>query len=251
MTSLRQYLSLFARGRESIPLRSITHDDVEDWFQSRGEVNGTRASNLGRLSALFSFAKRRGWIDANPCDRVERVRVRQPVPSVLTVDQCRRALETCSLQWPSALAWLVLGLFCGIRPAELNRLTADSVKLDRAVVIVDTAASKTHRRRIVDIPPNAVAWLQAAPGATLPLTAITARRMKRRLARSLGLQAWPQDVLRHTAASMMLARDCNAGKVAMQLGHSERILLAHYHELTSRADAMEFFALQPPCVASG
>ena len=245
LTSLRQYLAQFIRGRESAPPRSITHDDIEDWFAGRNESNGTRASNLGRLSALFSFAVRRGWVDSNPCDRVERVRVEHKPPEVLTVDECRTILNITWTRWPKAVAWLVLGLFCGIRPAEVQRLTWADVKTDRGVVIVDSAASKTHRRRIVDIAPNAVEWLRAVPDAQLPLTAITARRVKRRLAHALGWSGWPQDVLRHTCASMMLARDQDAGRVAMQLGNSERTLLTHYHELTSREDAVAFWSMRP------
>ena len=54
--SLRLYLSQFARGREDLPLSHFTVEAVERWFAERSEALTTRASNAGRLSALFSFA---------------------------------------------------------------------------------------------------------------------------------------------------------------------------------------------------
>jgi hypothetical protein len=67
--SLRQYLALFARGREAAPLATISVAELEAWFASRKEVPAVRSSNLGRLSALFAYAVRRAWIRENPCRR--------------------------------------------------------------------------------------------------------------------------------------------------------------------------------------
>jgi hypothetical protein len=37
VTSLRQYLSLFARGREGWPLEAFTVETIEEWFATRKE----------------------------------------------------------------------------------------------------------------------------------------------------------------------------------------------------------------------
>ena len=61
----------------------------------------------------------------------------------------------------------------------------------------------------------------------------------------MGWPVWPQDLLRHTAASYLVARDGDAGKVALQLGNSAAVLLLNYRELVEKEDAAAFFELGP------
>ena len=58
---------------------------------------------------------------------------------------------------------------------------------------------------------------------------------------ALKLAAWPKDVLRHTAASYLLALHGDVGKVAMMLGNSPNILLTHYHEPVCETDCAAFW----------
>jgi hypothetical protein len=59
------------------------------------------------------------------------------------------------------------------------------------------------------------------------------------------LKRWPQDVLRHTAASNLLAHHQDVGKVAAFLGNSAGILLTHYKALVEKEDAEKFMKLMP------
>ena len=68
--------------------------------------------------------------------------------------------------------------------------------------------------------------------------------MRLALAQKVGI-TWDHDLLRHTAASMLLARDRDAGKVAEQLGHSPAILLRHYRELVSDEAAARYWKVSP------
>src|SRR5690349_1821911 len=67
LKSLRAYLAQFSRGRESSPVSAVDVFALESWFAGRSEALATMASNIGRLSALFAFCERRGWISRNPC----------------------------------------------------------------------------------------------------------------------------------------------------------------------------------------
>ena len=64
-------------------------------------------------------------------------------------------------------------------------------------------------------------------------------------AKILGLPSWPRDCLRHTAASMMLARDKNADKVSLELGNSPGVLHRHYKNLVTDSDCESFWRLTP------
>jgi integrase len=165
------------------------------------------------------------------------------VPRIFTVAEARTALEFVRATTPRLLPWFVLGLFAGIRPEEADRLDWAAVDLERGLVRVDAAASKVRQRRVVPLAPAAVAWLKL--GGDLPLPLTSRRRYVRRLRDRLGWAAWPQDVLRHTAASFLLAEHQDAAKVALWLGNSPKILLTHYHEMVSDAEKVAFWGLKP------
>ncbi len=59
------------------------------------------------------------------------------------------------------------------------------------------------------------------------------------------LKSWSHDIMRHSAASYMLAQTQNAAKVAAHLGHSEQVLFSNYRELVAPAQAKRFFSLRP------
>ena len=245
IASLRQYLTAFARGRECHPISDITPQHVEEWFAGRSEASTSHAANLGRLSALFSFAVRRGWIASNPCNRVEKVRIESTTPKILTPAQCRSLLNACG---PAIRPWVVSCLFAGLRPSEAERLDWSAIRLTGSdpCLVVDAAASKVRRRRIVPLALIAVAWLalDARPSGPLVSSHSTMRRARREAVRVSGVP-WSQDVLRHTHASMRLGVGHSPEQVAREMGNSPRILLTHYAELVQKADAVEFWNLRP------
>ena len=241
VVNLEVYLRAFARGREALPLSAVTPDIVESWL-ALARRSSSRATRLGRLGTLFSFAVRRGWLAHSPTDRVDRVSIERQPPVMLTVAQCQTLLTHARERAADALPFLALALFAGVRPSELMRVAWSDVDLPAARLTIAAAASKIRRRRLVDLPPNCVAWLRL--GGKLPLPAERWRYVRTGLAAHLGMK-WTADVLRHTAASMLLARDQDAARVALQLGNSPAVLLTHYRALATREDARAFFAIAP------
>jgi len=153
---------------------------------------------------------------------------------------------------PQYAACLALCLLAGLRPDETVRvsgrgLTWSNIDLDRGIVTIDAQTTKTRLRRVVHLEASAVAWLRAAKdaGSRLPLAAITRRRAVRYWRGVLNLDSWPQDTLRHTAASFLLAKHGDIGRVATELGNSPRILRQHYLELVSEEESAKFWNLMP------
>lgn len=247
LESLRQYLSLFSRGREALPLSKVNPQLVSEWFTLRKEPPASMRSNLGRLSAFFAWASRTKLLPANPCDAIERPRVDHRSPNVLTVRQAARLLGLCVRVSKPLTPWLVLCLLAGLRPEEADKTTWDRVDLEAGHVVVDSSASKVRQRRIVNLEPVARSWLRWARSIPMPLTKAVRRKYQRALRQAYGWDAWPQDVLRHTCASYLLALHQDAGKVARTLGNSASILLTHYHALVTRQNATRFWSrLTPP-----
>ncbi len=245
--SLGQCLRMFARGREDRTLDSFDVFSIEAWLAERTESLTTRVGNIGRLSALFSFAVRRGWISQNPCCLLERVRLEPARPKILTPDEVERLMRWVQFQKPSVMAYVALALFVGVRPEETEKLDWSAFDESGKILVVDACVSKVRHRRIAELHPSACEWLRAARSSqsVLPMHRMTRRRMLREARAVLGFESWPQDVLRHSAASYMMATYRDAGRVADWLGNSPSILLRHYRELVTAESALAFWNIRP------
>jgi integrase len=160
-------------------------------------------------------------------------KVADKVPFTLSLDQKDAILVWTYNHTPKMLGLATLEIILGVRPFETLRLNADCIKLEERKVMIDAAASKVWKRRIVPITDEAFIWLKIAEhsGAKYPVSHSTRRRFIKKLRTMLGFKAWPQDSLRHTAATNMLRKSGDAGKVARWLGNSEKILLKNYADI--------------------
>lgn len=235
---------MFIRGREDCQIEAVASEDIEAWL-AQYKVPSSRKSYFLRVSVLFSFAKRRGWIPENPCCRIEAITFEVKAPVILHVEQCERLL---ALAGPGLRPWAVLCLLAGLRPCEAQRLDWEAVRLggENPHVVVSAAASKVRLRRIVPLQSNACAWLalDARESGAIVQCYGALRRTRSEAAGALGL-VWTPDVLRHTYASMRIAAGAHAGDVAAEMGNSPGVLLTHYRELVSREEAARFWELRP------
>ncbi len=243
---LRTFLDRFAKGREETPVAAIGPNEIREWLAKFPRL-GYRATWLNRLSALFSWARRAGYVTANPCESIERVRIETNPVECLTVEQCRDLLEWTRAERPRYLALLVLELLCGLRPDEAEKIAWTDVDLAGGTVTVDASKTKVRTRRIVQLTDSAKVWLVEASRlkAELPVPDVSGRRHTRAMRERLGLKAWPVKLLRKTAASYLMAAWQDAGKVADQLGHSPGVLLKNYRALVKREAAELWMELRP------
>jgi hypothetical protein len=113
------------------------------------------------------------------------------------------------------------------------------VDLARAVITIPAAVAKTGRKRVVTIQPNLARWLARYGLAILPAghdRAVKAIRAAHRLA---------HDVLRHSFISYHVAAFRSKGDTALQAGNSEAVIDAHYLNLPTVPEALEFWELSP------
>lgn len=243
VTHLKWIVSQFIRGREAMRIGEISTEDLETWANTKSWTPQTRATVFSRLSAFFAFAVQRKYLGESPADGLHRVRIRRRPPRILSAAQANEFIRNA----PKALiGYIAVAMFLGARPEETEKLRWDQIDLDRGRLWINEVQTKTGQRRIVDIPPNVVEWLRLAPRfkGKLCRSHSSIRRDRKRLCARLNLQ-WESDLLRHTAASMMLAWYEDAPKVALQLGHSVKVLMTVYRELVTREEAEVFFAIRP------
>jgi integrase len=157
---------------ESSTVRTV---DIEQWVRGAGWKARTQRSYLGELSRLFKWGMNAGAVVRNPCDGVKvDVRGDEAEISCMSPEQALALLREAREHYADFVAYVVLGVFCGLRSIEIERLDAGAVSLEDGVVIVGAATAKTRSRRVVKIAPNAVKWLRlwvpSVAGRVLPFS---------------------------------------------------------------------------------
>lgn len=245
--AMGKYLRAFARGREEMAVADVTLQTVQDWFAGRNETPKRTVGSIGVISSMFTVCVDAGFLNANPCHKFRRPRVDYGRPTIFTPEQVRTAADHVHRYFPRHLGWFALTTFAGVRPEEVQKLHWSAFNEQAGTITIDAEQSKVRQRRIVHLEPAAVAWVREAKRIACPLD-LTERengKARKALCEKLGLSVWPQDVLRHTAASHWLALKRDAAAVALELGTSVEILMRHYRELVPDSQAQAFWQIFP------
>ena len=246
--SYRTALGALSRWLPMQAASEVQAADVENWLNGSGWAAKTRNSRLGYASSMFNWGIKAGLMAKNPCAGIERARLVADEIGTLTLAECEKLLNAAV--GTRLLPYVVFGMFCGIRRAELERLTWDSVNLSEATIIVGAKKAKTRTRRVVDICEAALAWLALVPAETMRadvrIVPSDFKDIWREFREQAGIAEWPNNALRHTFASMHYAMHQNEAKLQAQMGHESAAMLhKHYRALKTRAEAEKFWALRP------
>lgn len=191
--------------------------------------SSARQRRKGRaiLHGVFEHAVRQHWCTYNP---VESVRLPEPEEceiEPLNIPGLRRLLKAAAAP-PHRACMAALGvmLWCGVRPAEVQRLQWRDVDWEEKVLVLRPHHSKTGGCRHIPLRPALLAWLRAAggPGEGSLCPANWERRW-RRLREAAGLIPWQQDVLRHTFASYHAKYFRDFALLQSEMGHRSASLL--------------------------
>ena len=241
LRQLKVVLCSFANGRAREPIDQVKAPELERWIQTHDWASRTARGYLATVKTCFNFAVKRGYLDRNPALGVELPGGRWATAPIRihTPDQVRQVLETARRADLDVCRVLAIRYFSGLRSAEAHRIRESDLKLDQGFIEVPAAKSKTRARRLVTIQPNLAAWL-ALGGELQPLGDMTIRRVIR-----LSKVEWVHNATRHSFVSYHLAEFQNAGKTALEAGHSEAMLFSHYRALVTPAQAKEFWGILP------
>ena len=69
--------------------------------------------------SAFNFAVQRGYATGNPAEKTAKAKEPKADIGILTVTQAARLLESAT---PDILPYIAIGLFAGLRRAEIERL---------------------------------------------------------------------------------------------------------------------------------
>ena len=214
------------------------------------------------LTGFFKYAKARGWCTVIPTAWLM-------VPSMkgggdiqtFTADEFARLLAAASKEF---LPCLVLGGFCGLRSAEIERLNWEDIDLSSGQVVVGRDAAKTKSRRIVPICDAGRDWLKdyaKKTGCVWPKAHDDFYKQQAATAKATEIRdgsgqvvtpavEWKQNGLRHGYASHRLAVVEDAVKVAHEMGNSPGVVHSHYKALVSQAEGKRWFEILPETPAN-
>ena len=170
-----------AFGRREIA--ALTVDDVAELLHElrrAGRSAKTAASALATLQSVMRFARRCGWIVADPVEQLEhdeRPRPQRRRQRVLGGAEIERLLAACA---PRDRLMVATVLYTGLRISELLGLVWDDVDFAAGVIHVRAQLSRAHR----GVPAGRVAPKTAASARDVPLVAQLARLLSAHRQRS-------------------------------------------------------------------
>lgn len=243
LKDLRNRLTRFAKVFGERKLADITPVEIDQWLRTLCLGPLGRNTFRSRLSVLFEYGRQCGWTNTNPVAEVRKVKVSETLPGILTPEQAARLLEAAAHE---TLPYWAVGCFCGLRAAELERLSWADIHFEENVVEVPSLASKTASRRFVPIRENLAQWLEPYKAMHGPLCPTNLRVRLETDRKNAGLVEWPSNGLRHSFGSYHLQQFQNAGQTAMEMGHvSATVTYRHYNQRVRPAAAEKFWKIAP------
>jgi integrase len=244
LRDIRIRLGKFAEKFDGRMVATITRKEIDDWLRSLPFSPLTRNHYRQLVVLAFNFAVRCNYAIANPAVGAAKAKVINEAPGILSVNETARLLEAATR---NILPYLAIGLFAGLRRAELERLDWTEIDFESGLIEVKAGKSKTAQRRFVALQPNLREWLlplRKHKGNVTPVSGF--RQLFEQTREAAGINEWPDNALRHSFASYHLAQFKNAASTALELGHHDsRVTFAHYRELVKPKEAARYWNIRP------
>jgi integrase len=249
LKDLKCRLGQFANSFGNRLVSEIQAHEIDRWLRELGLAPQTRNNSRRVLRTAFGYATARGYATSNPAASAAKAKVIDKPPGILTVQQTASLLEAASRE---VLPYIAIGLFAGLRRAEIERLDWSQIDFETGLIEVTAQNSKTAQRRLVTMQPNLREWLlplRKHNGSVTPSNCFRELFEQARVA--AGIAQWPDNALRHSFASYHMAHFKNAASTALELGHHDsRITFAHYRELVKPKEAHRYWEIMPSDVAA-
>lgn len=257
-------------GRKILPafeksnLRDLDAERIERELSNQFLAASSFNLSLRAISPCFALAKRKNWIDENPCSRIPKRETGRAGPiSVLSVEEARAVISACR-DWTAdlsinpnwrvdasdALAAVCVQLFAGVRPAEVERLSWEDFDLGEGTIFVSNQKAKTDRSREIQMPATLRDWLEFVAPPEPRTGSVCPANWKRKMQvirMKAGIASTGRDQLRKSFASYHLREFGDVNLTRSILGHeTSEILFTNYRAAVRRRDAAQFWQIRPP-----
>lgn len=256
LKSLRLQVGRFVDQCQHTSVREITDTDLLDWIGEHDWSASSRNSFLACMKTFLRWCHSRGYVLRVVTESIPKALLEDRQIGILSVKQAGDLMRSTQTHDPELIPYVALGLFAGVRPSEIQRLTWDRIDMKKELIDLRGEGTKTRRNRWVHMMPNLKAWLRL--GGDLPANDLRNRfdivREKAKLVKRERDQEhktyrvipihWPSDAMRHSFASYKIALS-GLAETAMESGNSEDVLLKHYRQPITKKEAEKFFSIRP------
>jgi integrase len=224
----------------------VESSDIEGWIHEHEEWSPrTKINYLTKVSQLFNYAFRKRWVRENPVEFIAKPSSQQLEVEIFNPEEARQLLN-CADEF-ELLPYISLGLFAGLRSAEIFRLDWNCVLLEHDCIRIGAETAKKRSQRTVTIQPILREWLircSSMIGGVVDEKHF--RERMRRCREKSGILAWKNNGLRHSYGSYHLAKFGNEILTAKEMGHRDPGLVHnHYKALVLPKHADEYWSILP------
>ncbi|MFC1461359.1 tyrosine-type recombinase/integrase [Verrucomicrobiota bacterium] len=256
--TLRKVSKFTDSQKKGKPLWKLSLEDYLHWLneeRATGRSEAVLAKQISHLRGLLDYAWRSGRSDRNVLDGFSlQDRIRQKAPRVLTLEEARNLVFSCSsrtaVERRSRLIILLL-YGCGLRTSELCNLDVQDVDIERQEVFIRRA--KGDRQRRIPVPGTVwtqlLAYLTERGGKRGPLFRTQAKHKRisklevgmivKTAADHAGIEGkvTPR-TLRHTFGTHLMDRGIDLPVIASLMGHrSPKETGVYLHVLPGKTEA--------------
>lgn len=255
---------------------TLTKNEIQDWINTKGPSNKTKNGYRTTLQAVYNFGLIDGnlWCGENPVSLIKAYPESTEAPQFLKVPQVIKLLRGAEEHDRDLLPFLCLGLFTGMRRSEILCLRWKDVDFDSGTIYVSGSIAKTSDWRNAFMPENLSKWLapfrqkdafrfvvpfanNPPPGNRKPTRTYTPEEerlwrcgnieghRRRDLLAKIEFGEWPENALRHSAATYLFALWEDMGRVTTALGHGADVSKENYRGRATKAEAEKYFAILP------
>jgi hypothetical protein len=251
-------------------ISSITGEELQEHLSDTTGGPGAFNQNLRLVRAIWRWCAKppRKWCELEAVEHLEHRQGTSSEIGILTPAQVSAILTAAETYFPETVPAIAIGIFTGLRQAEIDRLRPCDITAEG--ITVPAVSAKTKRRRFVEMPEPLAAWLAAYPiGETV--TPPDWNRKERAVRRMAGfrvwcdlvprldvepkqsatpppsLPEWPANGIRHSAATVALALGKPLEQLVFEHGHTGglEMLRRHYIGAISKADALAIWSIRP------
>lgn len=266
--TLKKHFKRFVGDFGEREIHTMEEHEISEWLAAQQDKRKrtlwsakTRKSVRGSLVSLARYARKKLKAIPNSHEETEfekvstpKARSRQEV-GIFAPDDLGKLLLSCIGNDIDLIPVIVLGGFCGLRPAEAHgedvdrdKLTWGAIDWEESTITLFNQKVRTNRPRTIPVQDVAKKWLQPFKGLSGPIWSCKSAFDRRFAAirKSAGVANCPNG-LRHSYASYRIKQlTGNLEALAEEMGNSPEEITRSYKRGVSKADSDRWFGIVPP-----
>lgn len=244
---------------------SLSKEDIREYLESLQDAHTTTKRKwrvrIGGFCQWCIDAGRSGKTRTNPARGIKTPSTNRDIPVALKPEEAKKLLDTCEddPRFTPMINFIAIGLFAGLRPQEIQRLTRENITLEKepftteryknfgkicGIIDVRASVAKVGKPRKVNISETLAAYLTRYKDQPI-YPKVNFRKTFDSLRANAGFEKWEPNIIRHTAASYFVSKTQDWALTASQFGNSVAVLEKYYVDTTHPREVEKYYSIRP------